>query len=273
MTPAEALRSICLEKGEKAMQVPKGFYVLYQPKYRTPSVFDLNEHGRFNHRPPLSDNAGFRLLVDAARQVMMQCAFLVVPGGGATFQLQEMTMALSDTLDLDEKAFVRQVPDAAAARAIMADFRQWRDGFLGNLENSGTEQEALAAKLGRVYTECQSTYCRELASRNSDWVNAALPRLLFDFRRALLPDLEDRLLPVYQKNGGEDTEDDLVRKIMLFYRVLDNCARGDLLKPNGHRWQDEDEIWDCWIGFAGSETEAKRICQTLGTVLHPMAED
>ena len=255
------------------MQLPKGFYVLHQPKYRTPSVFDLNDRGRFNRRPPLSVNAGFRLLVNAARHVMMQCAFLVTPGGGSTYQLQEMTVALSNTLDLDEKAFARQVPDAMAAKAIITDFRQWRDGFLGNLEDSGTEQEALAAKLGRVYTECQSSYCRELARRNSDWVNAALPRLLFDFRRTLLPDLEGRLLPVYQEKDGEDTEDDLVRKIMLFYRVLDNCASGDLVKPNGHRWQDEDEIWDCWVGFAGSEAEAQRICQTLETVLHPMAED
>ena len=249
------------------MQLPKGFYVLHQPKYRTPNVFDLNDHGRLNRRPPLSVNRGFRLLVDAARHVTMQCAFLLAPGGGSTYQLQEITVALSDTLDLDEKAFVGQVPDTAAAEAIITDFRQWRDGFLVNLESSGTEQEAIAAKLGRVYTECQSSYCRDLASRNSDWVDAALPRLLFDFKRALLPDLEDRLLPVYQENGGEDTEDDLVRKVMLFYRVLDNCESGNLLKPNGLRWQDEDEIWDCWVGFAGSEAEAKRICRTLEAVL------
>ena len=254
------------------MQVPKGFYVLHQPKYKTPSVFDLNDRGRFNSRPLVSVNGGFRLLVNAAQHVKMQCAFLVAPGGGASYQRQEITVALSDTLDLDEKAFVRQVKDAAAAKAIIADFRQWRDGFLGNLENSGTEQEALAAKLDRVYAECQSSYCRDLASRNSDWVNAALPRLLFDFRRTVLPSLEDGLLPTYQEKGGEDTEDDLVRKIMLFYRVLENCGHPDRLKPNGQCWQDEDEIWDCWIGFAGSAAEAKRISQTLETVLRPMAE-
>ena len=255
------------------MQLPKGFYVLHQPKYRTPSVFHLNDRGRFRSRPAVSVNGGFRLLVNAAQMVKMQCALLVAPDrGGSSYRLQEITVALSETLDLDEKAFVRKVNDTATAEAILADFRQWRASFLENLEDSGSEQEALAAKLGRMYVECQRRYCQDLATCNSDWVNAALPRLLFDFRRTLLPELQDRLLPTYRGKGGADTEDDLVRKIMLFYRVLENCGHTDRLKPNGQCWQDEDEIWDCWIGFAGSEAEAKRISQTLETVLRPMAE-
>jgi len=259
------------------MQVPKGFYVLHQPKYRTPSVFDLNDRGRVTSRPTLSSNVGFRLLVDAAQNVKVQCALFRdgdranPSSGNDSCRLQKIVMALSDTLELDEKAFAGQVEDAAA-EVVTAGVRQWRANFFGDTEDGGFDRNAIAAKLSRAYEECQISYCRNLARHNRDWVQAALPRLLFDFKRTLFRDVRVHLLPAYRENGGEDSEDDLVRKIMLFYRVLDNCESGDLLKPNGLCWQDEDEIWDCWIGFAGSEAEAKRICRTLGAVLLPLAE-
>jgi hypothetical protein len=42
-------------------------------------------------------------------------------------------------------------------------------------------------------------------------------------------------------------------------------------KPDGGIWKNEDEIWEYWIGFAGSGEEAKRICRTMETVFRPLA--
>ena len=37
------------------MIIPKGFYTIYQPKYQTPCLFDLNKRGMFKSRPPIND--------------------------------------------------------------------------------------------------------------------------------------------------------------------------------------------------------------------------
>jgi hypothetical protein len=32
-----------------------------------------------------------------------------------------------------------------------------------------------------------------------------------------------------------------------------------------------DDIWDCWIGYAGSEIKGDRVCQTMEAVFAPLA--
>jgi hypothetical protein len=80
----------------------------------------------------------------------------------------------------------------------------------------------------------------------------------------------DTLFKDYLQRGGEETEAELIRKINLFVRLYESDG---LVKPNGAAWQSEDELWDCWIAFAGSESEGKRICETIKQVLLPLKED
>lgn len=78
------------------------------------------------------------------------------------------------------------------------------------------------------------------------------------------------LYPDYRARGGEDVEDGLIRKIQLFSRIYNSDEPDNLLKPDGNRWQSEDDVWDCWIAYAGSETEARRVCQSMEAVLRPL---
>ncbi len=53
------------------MEIPKGQFVLYQPKYRTPSIFDLHEGGLFKFLPYISCKSGACLLIAENRQVSL----------------------------------------------------------------------------------------------------------------------------------------------------------------------------------------------------------
>ncbi len=59
------------------MKIPNGFDVLHQPKYKTPSVFDLHESGRFKTRPAVTKDYGFRLIINEEFQVKMQFVHLI----------------------------------------------------------------------------------------------------------------------------------------------------------------------------------------------------
>jgi hypothetical protein len=73
--------------------------------------------------------------------------------------------------------------------------------------------------------------------------------------------------------GGTNAEKELIKRIILFQRVYD-CDERDLMrKPNGETWKSEDEIWECWTGFAGSEEEAKRVCRTMEAVFRPLVKE
>jgi hypothetical protein len=62
-----------------------------------------------------------------------------------------------------------------------------------------------------------------------------------------------------------------IQKAMSFYRIYDSNPQDPMRKPNGDHWKNENEIWECWSGFAGSEDKAKRICQTLEAGFRPLA--
>jgi hypothetical protein len=73
--------------------------------------------------------------------------------------------------------------------------------------------------------------------------------------------------------GGTGAETELIKRIILFQRVYD-CNKQDLMrKPDGGIWKSEDEVWECWIGFAGSEEEAKKVCRTMETVFRPLVNE
>ena len=94
--------------------------------------------------------------------------------------------------------------------------------------------------------------------------------MIHDFRHGLFERVEDTLYEYYKEIGGNNTEDDLLKNINLFLRIYEG---EDLIKPEGSRWADEDEIWDYWIAFSGSEEEAKRICKTMEEILVPLKKE
>ena len=61
--------------------------------------------------------------------------------------------------------------------------------------------------------------------------------------------------------GESGARDEILRVYGEWYKFL---------KPDGNRWQSEDDVWDCWIAYAGSETEARRVCQSMEAVLRPL---
>ena len=109
--------------------------------------------------------------------------------------------------------------------------------------------------------------------KNSDWVNAVLPQYIQDFRRGLYERVADRLYPAYRQTGGASEEKELIKKIMTLIRLYENNGQDALSRPDGKRWHNDDEIWECRVAFAGSESEAKCIGRTMQLIFKPLAAD
>nr|NJM04390.1 hypothetical protein [Desulfobacula sp.] len=127
-------------------------------------------------------------------------------------------------------------------------------------------------KIRASVADSRAALCRQIANSNQDWVTAALPRLVQFYTLCLDPLAKSRLHDHYRDLGGEADETQLLRKVALFYRVYENDGNNLLQKPDGSPWQSEEEIWDCWAGFAGSEAEAERICHAMDAVFRPLAQ-
>ena len=182
-------------------------------------------------------------------------------------------------IDLDEELRLKPA-DLATHGAnqrvldeIMAAHDEWRNAYIPLKGNNKTDEEGFEKKLLASIADRKEEIRKDLVRKNSIWVKAALPRLIQDFLRSLYLWVEDCLYEQYRQMGGTDAEKDLIKRIMLFQRIYD-CDKQDLMrKPDGGTWKCEDEIWECWIGFAGSEEEAKRICRTMEAVFRPLAKE
>lgn len=102
---------------------------------------------------------------------------------------------------------------------------------------------------------------------NIGWVKPFIPRMIHDFRYGVYQRAGEEFYTDYRQRGGQETEEGLIKGINIFARIYESEG---LLKPNGDRWQSEDELWDCWVAFLGSEPEAERICSTMENVLPPL---
>ena len=262
------------------MKIPEDHYLLYRPKYRTPCVFDLNPRGMFTARPPLLESYGYRLLVDTQHRVQLQVAWLaardtVDPETNRRYAwVAEQGTATLDQADLalDPAALARAVPDAAICRQIVADHLKWQEGYIPAAADGATDREALARKLDAAIREGKEARRQILLDKNRNWVETALPRLVFDFRYGLYRLVDHRLYPEYCARGGKESEAALIRKMMTFYRVCEHPDDDRLAKPDGKRWNSEADIEACWIGLCGSPDEAKRVVETMAAVIRPLAE-
>ncbi len=261
------------------MIAPKGFYVIYQPKYRVPSVLDLNERGLFNVRPFVIDSWAYRLIADEALRVKLQYLCLVEKnttdpetGRRYNFAVENRLIDLDETLALTAADLTAAVPEETIREKILTGLEEFKSAYIPLGEDKKINKEALRKKLSASIAERREMVCQELVRKNSAWVSSAMPRLIQDFRRTFYFKIGDHLYEHYHQQGGRIKEDELIRKINLFNRVYESDGRDVMRKPDGGIWKDEDEVWACWVGFAGGEEEAKRICRTMNAVFRPLAD-
>ncbi len=258
------------------MKISEGFFVIYQPKYKVPCVFDLHERGTFPDCPSVTGKWGFRVLADTDATARIQFAHLVHRIGkdsqtGKPFSwiVDEVLIDLDDLLTPDPKAVAQEISDPEIRSAFIKEFDEWHENFIPMKEKT-VDREELQQKLTNAVVDCKERIRKELVRKNQQWVLSNIPRRIHDFKYGLYNHVKDSLYLEYRNNGGEDSEPNLIKKIALFNRVLDNCNQEDLLKPDGNAWRNEDEIWQCWIGFAGSEQEAHRVCRTMDAVFRDL---
>ena len=182
-------------------------------------------------------------------------------------------IALDGELNPDPDLLIQKVSDEFIRRELTEELGQWRSSYLPLDKDGKPDPDRLGEKISASLEEAKTAFRRNLVLKNDPWVRSAMPFLIQQFRRGLFQRAGHDLVDEYSRCGGQDDEKGLVRKTMLFYRVLETCNDLDLAKPDGGRWKDEDEIWQTWVGYAGSEAEAKRICRTLNTVCAPLAKE
>lgn len=260
--------------------IPEGFFVIHQPKHKIPAVFDLNERGLFKTRPYVTKEYAYRVITSDDLSVKLQFFCLKekavndpTTGERYSFFVEETLIDLDEELKLKSADSATPVANQSVLDEILAAHDEWSNAYIPLNGKKKTDKEGLKKKLLTSIAECKEVIRKELVRKNSAWVNAAMPRLIQDFLRGLYPWVEDHLYEQYGQMGGTDAEKELIKRIILFQRVY-ACDKQDLMrKPNGETWKSEDEIWECWTGFAGSEEEAKRVCRTMEAVFRPLVKE
>ncbi len=257
------------------MKIPTGCYVLYQPKYKTPSVFDLHERGMFRTKPFVTSDRGARLLINKNLQISIQYLFLTekqTVKDGVTYACicEHGIIPLNSDLKLnpEERLSAQEFQDE-----ITRVYEEWYKSYIPLQKDGTPDREELKKKLSASFSERKKAEREELKHKNSQWVEPMIPRMLFDFTHGLYERVGASLYSDYKARGGDDTEQNLLRKIQLFNSVYDTGNPESLSKPDGSKWGSEDEIWDCWAAFAGSESEAERVCQTMDAVFRPIYKE
>ncbi len=256
--------------------VPEGFFVIHQPKHKIPGVFDLHERGLFRTRPNVTKDYAYRVIASDNLSVKLQFLCLKekavtdpTTGERYSFYVEETLIDLDEELGLKSADLDTHGSNQSVLDEILAAYDEWRNAYIPSNGNKKTDKEGLKKKLLTSIAERKEVIRKELVRKNSTWVAAALPRMIQDFLRGLYQRVEDRLYEQYRQMGGTDAEKDLIRRIVLFQCVYDCDKQDPMRKPDGGTWKNEDEIWECWIGFAGSEEEAKRVCRTMEAVFRP----
>jgi hypothetical protein len=145
----------------------------------------------------------------------------------------------------------------------------WTRSYLPLKAGKDLDGEELSRKLTASLKEGKRQIREELKKRNGPWVeslNTALTRYFFAWN---LGRVSEELFDTYTEAGGEASEADLMEKVAFFNTIYDTPGEENLTKPDGGKWQSEDEMWECWVG---SEKEAKRVCRTMDEVFRPMVQ-
>jgi len=255
------------------MKTPRGYYVLYQPDYKTPNVFNLNERGLFKEHPYVTKEYGVRILVNEDLKIAIQYMKLIEKSitdekTGQTYSYINLNglIHLKEDLSLGKEKLSEL--DQDLSEEVIKVYEEWYRSL--PLKEGRINMDELKNKLVSTVKSGKKAYYEWLIEKNSSWIKPYLPRMIHDFMYGLYERVADRLYEYYKKIGGEGTEEDLIKKINIFVRVYDG---ENLLKPDGTFWRSEDEIWDCWSAFAGSEKEAEVICKVLEDIVVPVRRE
>ncbi len=256
------------------MRIPQGFFVIYQPKYQVPSVFDLHPRGLFKVRPGVCAPFGLRVLADEHGNTKVQCAWLEKDqtrddnGQIWDFGLKIELLDLDDHLELDSARLGEHIPDKAFIDALEQALSQWREAYLPKEGNTFVQD--LKNKIKASVKEQKDRLYSRLSTINHDWVMARLPKRLQVFRTYIYPLVRDTLFRAYQDQGGKFDESRLVRLVVMFDCIFEH-EQTDLFARIEHAGLDkENQAWDCWAGFVGSEDEAQRIHGVMEAVFRPL---
>jgi hypothetical protein len=262
------------------MKVPDGFSVIYQPKHKVPGVLDLHERGFFKTCPFVTSNWAYRIIADENLAVRLQFICLKEEaandpetGERYNFHVEETQVDLDQALKLNPADLAPHVPSETVLEEVLESHDEWRTSYIPMNSKKKIDKAGLKKKLLFSIADSKETMRKALVRKNSTWVNPAMPRLVQDFMGGIYMQVEDRLFEQYKQMGGINDEKELINKIMLVQRVYDHGRQDSMRKPDGAAWKDEDEPWECWIGFAGSEEEAKRVCRTMEIVFRPLIKE
>jgi len=256
------------------MKTPRGWHVLYQSDYKQPNVFNLNERGLFTKRPMLAKDLGVRILVSEDVKIAIQYMKLIdsvsideVTGEKYFFMNKNGLVYLTDDLKLDMSELETAYVDNEIRDEIITVYNEWFSTISKGAKDWETFVPEFKKSLTPVIEKGNKISQDWLIRNNTPWIEPYLPRMIHDFRHGVYERVSHVLYECYKEAGGNDTEGDLIRKINLFMRIYE--IEG-LTKPNGSSWRSEDEVWDCWVAFAGSQNEAIRICRTMEMVILPL---
>lgn len=251
------------------MRIPKGWFVLYQPEYKVPSVFDLNNMGLFKSRPYVSKEWGARVIVNKDFNIQIQCLYLTENMGEAQgadqryiYMNKEVLIPLGQDLKPDMEKLKDVAVDSKRFDEILIVHKSWYEN-LPFKEDGEIDRPELEKKITSAINEREKMIFQSLVKRNHDWVESILPRKLSDFKRGLYHRMSQELYPEYRRQGGEKNEKEFIRAISIFTCIFNDEK---MSKPDGTPWKSEDEQWKCWVAFVESEPEALRLVSVMRQV-------
>lgn len=122
-----------------------GWFILSQPKYKVPCIFDLHRRGLFNERPSVTGRCGARLLVNEQLRVAVEHRFLIEDRGVTNGLLhshatRQGVFELGEDLTLDLTALHEKVADEETVQEISRVYSQWFRDYLP-LDGEGEDRQ------------------------------------------------------------------------------------------------------------------------------------
>ena len=255
------------------MKTPRGWYVVVQPDDPVPNVFNLHERGLFTERPHVRKDYGARIVAGEDLRVAVQYRVLAEESGEASgrrysWVVRHGLVSLTKKLEPNKSELKAKGLEPRVEEEIQRVVNEWTSSFPADALKG--EMEEVKRSLRLAVEKGKELHRGWLVRSNLPWIQPVLFRMIQTVRTGLLPRVGDVLMDDYRRRGGEASEKELIRKINLFARIYESEG---LVKPNGVPWLSEDELWDCWVAFSGSESEAKRTCATIESVLLPLRDE
>jgi len=251
------------------------WHLIVEPKYRVPSVLNLHNFGRFNGAPFVTTRAGACIVANELCNVAVAYKYLteapnVYEGKRYTHMTEHGRIILSPDYAIDLSLVDREVEDIETRTEIASAYKSWTGDWLPTSEDGRIDLDSSRKKVTGALREAKKKLRAELKRKNESWINARLPAIRQNFARwPEGPIIAEDLFKTFEKMGGIGNESGLMKKIAQFYTICFTTKPDGLERLDGNTWQNEDEIWSCWLGFMEDETEANVVFQAMEQVFKP----